>query len=44
MVIFHEGYPEIKAAKRGADFQLEVLDHPAYSPELSPGDFHLFLH
>ena len=22
----------------------DVLDHPPYSPELAPGDFHLFLH
>ena len=44
MIIFHEGYPEMKYAKRVADFQLDVLDHTAHSPELAPGDFHLFLH
>jgi hypothetical protein len=44
MIIFHESYPEIKDAKRGADFQLEVLDHPAHSPDLASGNFHLFLH
>jgi hypothetical protein len=44
MIVFREGYPEIKDAKRGADFQLEVSDHPAHSPNLGSGDFHLFLH
>jgi len=44
MIIFHDGYPEIKDAKRGANSQLEVLDHPAHSPDFAPGDFHLFLH
>jgi len=44
MIIFHESYPEIKDATRGADFQLEVLDHPAHSPDLASDDFYLFLH
>ena len=22
----------------------DILDHPPYSPDLAPGDFHLFLH
>jgi len=25
-------------------FKWEILDHPAYSPEFAPSDFHLFLH
>ena len=44
MIIVHEGYPEIKDAKRVADFQPKVLDHTAHSPDLAPTDFHLFLH
>jgi len=43
MIIFHESYREIKDAKRGADFQLEVSDHPAHNPDLASGNFHLFL-
>ena len=23
---------------------MDILDHPPYSPDLAPGDFHLFLH
>jgi len=23
---------------------VKILDHPAHSPDLAPGDFHLFLH
>jgi hypothetical protein len=23
---------------------VKILDHPAHSPDISPGDFHLFLH
>lgn len=26
------------------EFHYEVFDHPSYSPNLAPGDFHLFLH
>jgi hypothetical protein len=44
MLVFHKCYPEIKDAKGGADSQQEVLDHTAHSPDLAPGDFHLFLH
>jgi len=44
MIILHESYPEINDAKRGADFQLQVLDHPAHSPDFASGNFHLFLH
>jgi len=25
-------------------FKWDILDHPPYSPDLAPGDFHLFLH
>jgi histone-lysine N-methyltransferase SETMAR len=25
-------------------FELYILDHPPYSPDLAPSDFHLFLH
>jgi hypothetical protein len=25
-------------------FKWDVLDHPPYSPDLAPSDFHLFLH
>jgi hypothetical protein len=44
MIIFQEDYPEIKDAKRSTEFQLEVVDYPAHSPELASRDFHLFLH
>ena len=26
------------------EFSCEMFDHPAYSPDLAPSDFHLFLH
>jgi len=26
------------------DFKWDILDHPPYSPDLVPSDFHLFLH
>jgi hypothetical protein len=44
MIIFHVDYPEIKDTKGGAEFQLEVLDFLAHSPDLAPSDFHLLLH
>jgi len=25
-------------------FKWDILDHPPYSPDLTPSDFHLFLH
>jgi len=25
-------------------FKWDILDHPPYSPDLAPSDFHLFLH
>jgi len=25
-------------------FKWDILDHPSYSPDLAPSDFHLFLH
>ena len=27
-----------------AEFKWDILDHPPYSPDLAPSDFHLFLH
>ena len=27
-----------------AKFKWDILDHPPYSPDLAPSDFHLFLH
>jgi hypothetical protein len=44
MIIFQEGYPEIKDAKRGAEFQLKSFRPSRSQPRPRSSDFHLFLH
>jgi transposase len=47
VVLLHDHARPHRAARTRAlleHFNWELLDHPAYSPDLAPSDYHLFTH
>ena len=45
VVMIHDVRPHTAAATQNlVTFGWEQFDHPPYSPDLAPSDFHLFLH
>jgi histone-lysine N-methyltransferase SETMAR len=45
MMLLHDNARQHAAARKQAmlqEFGWEVFEHPAYSPDLAPSDFHLF--
>jgi hypothetical protein len=44
VVLLHDNTRPHTAARTNAliNFNWEIFDHPSYSPELSPSDYHLF--